>query len=194
MNRVNIEEGGISWAAGAESSFSRSAKARLNGLDEDDRKLLAVTAMIRPGASGGPLILTSGLVAGLNVGYRPNFKPIEIGGALGEALRGSAPMISRPPKQDYLDIGVPLTSVWKLLNENNITLDQGPTTALWHEGLALYEAGDWETALAKFREVASRQLARPPGWKPYGAPKGQPVRIVSQYVQEMIDRCVEDEK
>jgi hypothetical protein len=187
MNRVNIEAGAIDWAPGAESSLSRRLKARLNNLDEDDRKLLAVTAMVRPGASGGPLVLSNGLVAGLNVGYRPHYTPTPV------KIRGlEPPKLLFTQEKPNLDIGVPLTSAWKLLHENKITLDPGPTTILWHEGLKLYEAGERKAALAKFREVASRQVVLPPGSKPYAAPKGQRVRIVSQYVQEMIDRCTDE--
>lgn len=189
MNRVNIEAGVIDWMPGAESSLSRRLRARLNNLDEDDRKLLAVTAMVRPGASGGPLILPNGAVAGLNVGYRPYYSPIPV------KLRGQEPSkLLFTQTKSNLDIGVPLTSVWKLLDDNKITLDPGPTTALWQEGLKLFESGERAAALAKFREVASRQVALPPGSKPYAVPNAHRVRIVSPYVQEMIDRCAEDTK
>lgn len=190
LSMVSISSGLIHWMPNPnDSSLAHRVKASAKGLTELQQQLIAVTAVIRPGSSGGPLILEDGTAIGLNVAYRPNYESVwDRAKMFGKARPKALIPTPTPEGKPSLDLAVPIEVAHKMLAEQNITPNPGPTTALWREGMDLYDAGRFAEALNKFDLVASKQVVSPVISKPYEAKKN-PIRVVSHYVQEMIDLC-----
>lgn len=186
LYRVNVEPGAVTFFdRGNELTLHQRLRASLSDLSLSNQKLLIVSAIIRPGSSGGPIVMEDGRVAGLNVCYR--LLPERQTQAFPKFMQKTKFLFTQP-KEASLDMGVPIATAQQLLAANQITLDVGPTTRMWHDGLALFQAGQYAEAEAKFREVARRQVSVPAG-KPYGPKTGKQQSIVSHYVQEMIEGC-----
>jgi hypothetical protein len=181
LSTVNVESGKIDWTpASGPLDFRQLAKKTMMGLSDKDDELLFVSAVIRPGSSGGPLILTSGEVAGLNVAYGIQMAPkIDERTALGRLGIKGGPMI--------VNIATPIDAAKRLLEKNKIVINAGETTKLWHEGLKLFDKGMFDEAKAQFEKVAKRQVMLEIE-KPTARTKPA-VHIVSHYVKEMIERC-----
>ncbi|MBX9656674.1 serine protease [bacterium] len=196
LSQVNVNPGTIHWVpddnarSSKDASLARRIKPMLKDLNEIERRLIAVTAIIRPGSSGGPLVLEDGTVIGLNVAFRGHYDPVRAGGVL--AGKASQKFLSQSltgeESTQSLDLAVPIEVALKLLDEQSIKPDPGPTTVLWREGMDLFDAGKPAEAMVKFAIVASNQNISKVANKPY-EPKKQPIRIVSPYVLEMMELC-----
>ena len=191
LSMVSVNPGMIHWIPNSKSTnLAQRIKPKLKDLDEIEQQLIAVTAIIRPGSSGGPLILEDGTVVGLNVAVRRQYDPLWNRALVSGKTAPKSLFQTRNPEGNpqSLDLAVPIEVAFKMLAEQNITPDPGPTTKLWRDGMDLYDAGKHTEALAKFEQVAAKQIMSPAIGKPYEAKK-QPIRIVSHYVQEMIEAC-----
>lgn len=185
---VNVESGRIEVLPFVKSPQHLRMRMLLQekGLTGEPDPFLIISAEIRHGSSGGPVVLENGSVAGLNVAFRMLNS--------NQGTQPAAPAANRPFLNQWkpaasVDIAVPIAVAKKMLAENGIVPDLGPTTAIWREGLQEYRAGNMAAAEAKFREVARRQVMRPKVNKPYEPPAGPPVSIVNHSVQIMIDAC-----
>lgn len=157
LYKVNVEPGSI-----LELPFAWTTSPAKDGL-------VTMRAKLRPGCSGGPVILTNGRVAAMNVAHfeselsrRFLFKPETTG------------------------VAVSLSEIKKLLAAPRpiigITLDVGPTTKLWNQALDDYLRGDRTAAAEKLSKVAAAQQFR-------SAAFNLPQPIVNQYVSELTDLC-----
>jgi S1-C subfamily serine protease len=189
---VNIESGKIDYLpASGEAKFRELSRLHPKGLKLADRSMLAVTALIRPGSSGGPVILENGSVIGLNVAYRD--LPADEQDDISLFGKKKQVWLTKPlnsvdrPAPTSVNFTVPVDVAIRLLEKHTIEPNVGDTTRQWLEAMKLYEAGDKRAAKLKFQEVASRQKARL-AEKPT-ARSALPVSIVSHYVTEMIERC-----
>ncbi len=191
LHGVSVEKGAVVFFDHGEPlTFSQRAML-VNDYVRLRQNMLLVNAVIRPGSSGGPLINAEGKVAGLNVRFHPiteadKFPTVK--------FAEKTKFLTVKPHGNSLDVAVPISNAQKLLAANQITPDVGPTTQLWHDGLALYQQQNYAAAEQKFREVARRQVVTPDGQKPFGPPLGPSTNIVSHYVQDMIRHCENQRK
>jgi len=193
MLQVNESRGTIQLLPNSDKSdaLGDRLRARIREIHGEAADLMLVSAKMWHGVSGGPVVTEQGLVVGLNV--CGNEIPLP------ENLQPKNQLF---PKEAVLvnNLAVPIASAKKLLAENRITPDTGPTTQLWTQGLELYRLGRYAEASGKFREVAERQkialatASAPRGVvkKPYEAQGLTLVKrqVVNLYVQEMLDRSL----
>jgi S1-C subfamily serine protease len=160
--KVNVEPGEI------KSLPSATFAARVT-----NRDVITLKAKLRPGCSGGPVILSDGRVGAMNVAHR---QPLD-----------GIPLLA-PIESDGL--AVPLAEIRSLLAAHQISLDPGPTTQLWNAALDDYLRGDRSAAGAKLRQVVAAQQVRTDfGQKPWAKSVGFPQPIANQYVEELLKLC-----
>lgn len=157
LYKVNVEPGKIK--ALPRSDFA----ARII-----DRNVVTLDAKLRPGCSGGPVVLQDGHVAAMNVAHR---------NVLGEDR------LLSPQETDGL--AVPLAEIRALLAANRITLSPGPTTDLWNQAFDDYLRGDRGAAAAKLSQVITAQQIHQSPSQVISQP------IVNQYVEELLTLCQE---
>lgn len=162
LYKVNVEPGSISGMPGT----SLAARVLRHGL-------VTLNAKLRQGCSGGPIILTNGRVAAMNVAHRPaeTFKDTQFLFPL-----------------ETTGLAVSLSEIKKLLDAHGITLDVGPTTKLWNEAFDDYLNKNYAAAATKLQQVAEAQQFRS------GAALSLPQPIVNQYVHELLELCEENEQ
>lgn len=184
LYQVNVEPGVVQFFDRGSTTLRERLKALSLDASAENQKLLIVSALIRPGSSGGPIVFEDGSVAGLNVCYRHVAERQLPGFA-----QSTTPFLTRLPQESSLDMGVPIAAAKQILFDNKISVDPGPTTLLWLDGLAQFEKGQFQAAAATFQTVAEQQVVTRITGKPYAPTSRETISIVSHYVQEMIDRC-----
>lgn len=182
---VNLQPGSVTFVPQpGPLTFQQRTKLRLL-MGDPNEHLLVVSARIRPGSSGGPLILEDGTVAGMNVAFQQVRESAEAPGE--KRKRGWAEEAIAQGRRN-VNLAVSLPRIQKFLEEQKIVPDLGPTTADWHAAVAAYRAGDLPAAHAKLSQIEKRQRYVAVVGKPYGpAPPAQ--HITSHYVEELLKAC-----
>ncbi|MEQ1829136.1 MAG: hypothetical protein ABL921_24445, partial [Pirellula sp.] len=176
----------VSIPKGRELSFNERLKSNilLRGLDD---KMMAVSANIRCGASGGPVILEDGSVAGMNQSFifvqrdrdrQTNNDKKAFKQALVQSVLDS---------RNNINLAVPLPKILDFVRLHGIVPDAGPTTVDWRAALTDYRNGDFAAAKTKLDKIAPRQWYSPNAGLPYRASPSAPLRIASHYVEELRD-------
>ncbi len=180
---VNVQAGNIlALPQGREPSLKQRLKSSLifRGYDE---KLMAVSATIGSGSSGGPIVLADGAVVGINVasfdGSKDNGEP-----GSNDSFKGSLQNYVRESRNN-MNFAVPLQRVLDFLEEHHIALDPGPRTAEWRESLVAYRNGDFTTASKLLNEIIDRQIYQPVSGAAFRLRTGSVTRMASHYVEEL---------
>lgn len=182
---VNVNPGRFTWLPKqGELSIRDRATKHVYELEGDDADLTLLSATIRGGASGGPVVLEDGTVAAVNVGYRslPTDGQPKPSGT--DTQRFFQEWILK--QRSEMNFAVSLDRLGAFLEENKINPDPGPTTRDWLAAMDAYARRDEATALKLLDQIDRRQYCtRLAPDEESGKPDVIKQRIVSHYVEEL---------
>lgn len=153
---VNVNAGQVVWESRtASNSLSDRLLTRIYKIDENDQKYTLISAAIRGGASGGPVVLDNGSVAAVNVAYRTlpaDETPQPTGHDLKRRIQQSV-----IHHWNNVNLAVTLENLKTLLDKNDIHPDPGPATRDWLAAVDALARHDSATASKLVEEIEKRQ-------------------------------------